>query len=476
MTIVAERIFTPADQGNFAALSGDFNPIHVDEVAARRTIVGAPLVHGVHLLCWALDSWVAAGNRTSAGLEHVTASFHRGVLPGERVRTCVLNDNDEFTLQIQRADRSPMTSIRGKFGSPVAYAEALPAMHPTECRVLDASQIAHAMGSVPLAYCATQSQRLFPHLSSAMPPIQMAALFATTLMVGMECPGLHSLYSGLDLSFSGPVLGKPCLNYRVSHAGRSGAVILRVDGPGFQGKVRALLRPTPRRQADARELSRLVDKNAFLNERAIVIGGSRGLGEVTAKLLAMGGADVTITYHRGKADAETVAAEINAAGGTCGVVQFDSNHPTPIALPEPPTSVYYFATPHISSDDTVPFSTERFADYCRYYATGFAETLRAVAPGGQTMDVFYPSTVFLDDGHVQLAEYRAAKAVGEEVCKQLAKHFPAWRVYAPRLPRMHTDQNNGIQPPEMEAPEIVMLRHLRKMKAGCPQLSACVSE
>jgi hypothetical protein len=38
-------------------------------------------------------------------------------------------------------------------------------------------------------------------------------------------------------------------------------------------------------------------------------------------------------------------------------------------------------------------------------------------------------------------------------------------MYAPRLPRMSTDQNNGLLPAEMEAPEIVVLRHLRAMKA-----------
>ena len=476
MVIISERTFTPADQKNFAAVSGDFNPIHVDEVAARRTIVGAPVVHGIHLVCWALDSWVATSNRASAALEHVTSSFHRGVLVGEVVRTCILNDKDEFTLQIQRADRSQMMSIRGKLGSPVLYPETLPPMRPTECRVLDASEIDHAMGSLPLAYCATDAKRLFPHLSAAMPPLQLAALFATTRLVGMECPGVHSLYAGLDLSFYPPIGGKPQMNFRVTHADPSGAVMMSVDGPGFQGKVRALLRPAPSRQAAAQELRRLVDKGVFSDQRAIVIGGSRGLGEVTAKLLAMGGADVTITYHRGKGDAEAVAAEITAAGGRCGVAPFDSKHPTPITLPQPPTSVYYFATPHISSANPTAFSTERFAEYCGYYAIGFAQTLHAVATRGQTMGVFYPSTVFLDDSPARMAEYCAAKAVGEEVCKQLAKHFPTWRFYAPRLPRMHTDQTNGILPPEMEASEIVMLRHLLQMKASCPPTAVCAGE
>ena len=52
------RRFQAADQDAFAHLSGDHNPLHVDPVAARRLIFGGPVVHGIHLLLWALDAFV----------------------------------------------------------------------------------------------------------------------------------------------------------------------------------------------------------------------------------------------------------------------------------------------------------------------------------------------------------------------------------------------------------------------------------
>ena len=42
-----KKRFSPTDQSTFAKLSGDYNPIHIDEVAARRLLFGAPVVHGV---------------------------------------------------------------------------------------------------------------------------------------------------------------------------------------------------------------------------------------------------------------------------------------------------------------------------------------------------------------------------------------------------------------------------------------------
>src|SRR6202050_3314195 len=57
---VAMRRFGMADQLSFAALSGDYNPMHVDALAARRTLAGAPVVHGMHAVLWALDALAGA--------------------------------------------------------------------------------------------------------------------------------------------------------------------------------------------------------------------------------------------------------------------------------------------------------------------------------------------------------------------------------------------------------------------------------
>ncbi len=46
-----------------------------------------------------------------------------------------------------------------------------------------------------------------------------------------------------------------------------------------------------------------VSANEFTGAAALVVGGSRGLGELTAKLLAAGGGRVTITYAYGEGDA-----------------------------------------------------------------------------------------------------------------------------------------------------------------------------
>ena len=47
-------IFTLKNQIKFAEISQDFNPIHINEVLARRYIFGEPVVHGINAMIFAI--------------------------------------------------------------------------------------------------------------------------------------------------------------------------------------------------------------------------------------------------------------------------------------------------------------------------------------------------------------------------------------------------------------------------------------
>lgn len=58
-------------------------------------------------------------------------------------------------------------------------------------------------------------------------------------------------------------------------------------------------------------------------KKALVTGGSRGIGRATAVLLAQAGCDVAINYVRKKEAAESVAAQIKDAGVECLIYKAD---------------------------------------------------------------------------------------------------------------------------------------------------------
>ncbi len=350
---MTQRVFTSDDQLAFAKLSGDFNPLHLDPVLARRLLFGRQVVHGLHALLWSLDYHLKSRTQPLE-LRTVKANFQAGIGVGQTVR-CMVTRQDEYRVTIQlETDSTPAAWIDITW-SPLRHHRTgtLPKMsaEPEKCRERSIEEVAAASGNVALYFNGDLAGGLFPNLSRVLPPMQLAALLATTRLVGMECPGHHSIYSSLDLAFFSDNAGVPNLNYHVTDCNKRLALVsMDVEAPGVKGQIKAFLRPKPQRQAAFTDVCRQVESEEFSAQRALIVGGSRGLGEVTAKLLAAGGAEVILTYYRGQQDAQRIVEEIVSHGANADCLPLNVLEPSPglpdrIANRSKPLYLYYFATP-----------------------------------------------------------------------------------------------------------------------------------
>ena len=80
----ATKTFSQDDQIAFARYSGDWNPIHVDPVYARRTQIGQQVVHGMHALLWALDVFASASIELKR-FRILKVDFHKPIYVDEPV-------------------------------------------------------------------------------------------------------------------------------------------------------------------------------------------------------------------------------------------------------------------------------------------------------------------------------------------------------------------------------------------------------
>jgi hypothetical protein len=468
---LSSRRFTFEDQLEFAQISGDWNPVHVDPIAARRTIYGDVVVHGIHALLWALECLTHLSSE-KRGLLHLNTKFKHQIRLGELI-CCklLLLDHKGFKLSLE-AKGKIVVQIDGSFCQTRYELDGLPkTLGRTECRDLKFEEITAASGSLPLFVDEDRFRRMFPSALSLLTLGQIAELLATTRLVGMVCPGLHSIYLGHNLHLHDERT-HICdeLYYEVTRSdSRFSMLWLNVTGPTLRGTLTVFARPRPQTQAAVEVVRGLVTQDEFIGSRALVIGGSRGLGEITAKIIAVGGGDVWITYSQGQEDAERVTREIQSAGLKCNCFRFDAIA-CPDILPEQlgsswtPNQLYYFATPPISLESTDWFLPERFDTYCRFYVTAFSATVRSVlALGAKNLSVFYPSTIFLEQFQEHTTEYCAAKAAGELLCRDLERLFPPLRAFAPRLKRMTTDQTAGLLPIVAEDSLLGMLGAIREM-------------
>jgi len=284
------------------------------------------------------------------------------------------------------------------------------------------------------------------------------------------------VFSELNLTFHDEVDGSFELTYEVAKSDkRFSMLLMEVAAPGMKGRVKAFVRPGPQEQDSFLSLSERVDRTEFAGQRAVVIGGSRGLGEVASKLLSAGGAEVRITYHLGAEDARRVVDEILAGGGSASSLSLDvldegQDWPGKLGNGWVPTHMYYFATPFIASAAKGTFSTPLFLRFCDYYVTGFLRSFEQLKKLG-LKNVFYPSSVFVDQVPSGMGEYAAAKMAGEVLCTFLEKHNRGIAIHKPRLPRMSTDQTASILPVNSQEPVPTMLKHLRHLRDSSHQTS-----
>lgn len=446
--------FTPERHAQFARASGDFNPIHMDPIAARRTQTGEPVVHGIHGLLAVLDSLLEMPT-----VRALRAEFRKPIYVGDAGSVEIIRrtDTDLRTRLVIEGTEVLVATIGFAAGPahhlPPGVREDFSRLNrPLETPL---ETLEGKSGRVALADSVASLAALFPSAAAHLDGRRVAALACSSYVVGMLAPGLHSLYRGLNLDLTSEPTD--ALEFAVTSVDtRFRIVRLAIEGGGIAGRVDTLSRPPPTPQASMTEIRALVAPGEFRGCCALVVGGSRGLGELTAKMVAAGGGSVLITYARGKDDADRVAAEIRAADGECEVVRFDVQNDAPDKLAERrPTHLYYFATPFIAG-------RKRPEEFVRYYVTAFrtlAEACWRLNPG---VRLFYPSSTFIDSPPPDMADYVQAKMAAESLCEALERDLGV-RILRPRLPRLRTDQTAGMMPGQLAEPVATMLPWVRQM-------------
>jgi NAD(P)-dependent dehydrogenase (short-subunit alcohol dehydrogenase family) len=446
--------FSSERQTEFARLSGDWNPMHMSSVAARRTQSGRPVVHGMHTVLRSLDVF-AASSPDLPFPSKLTVRFPAPVYLDDAIEIHRL-ESPAGQLRLQaRVDGTTAADLRmvlSAVGRPDSLSEQCPVDDQPLCRELSLGEMPGRSGTVHLATTLHESKTHFPHVAKWLGMERVGALLCLSRLIGMECPGLHSLFASFAIEF--PRESTPSsLQYHVASADQHFRLLkIEVHGLGVRGSVEAFARYPPITQPPISELAALVKHNEFASQTALIVGGSRGLGELTAKLIAAGGGRPIITYAVGRDDAERIAAEIKKWGADCDVLNYDvrsSASPQLNSLARPSSHLYYYATSQIFGRRTREFDSSILNEFLDFYVRGFYEVCAALKESSkQPVSVFYPSSVAVEERPRNMTEYAMAKAAAEVLCADLNRSWPSIHITTARLPRLLTDQTSTVAPIE----------------------------
>jgi hypothetical protein len=190
----------------------------------------------------------------------------------------------------------------------------------------------------------------------------------------------------------------------------------------------------------------------------VIIGGSRGLGALVAKYLAVGGATLFITSRAMTDEVETITRELHSINAVFRYMSLDVLCPSDDQLAAicnfRPTHLYYFATPHIFSPQRGGFNWDSYDNFNSIYIKGLHRILRELEQ--QPLKVFAPSTIFINELNIEYGEYIVSKVSMEYYFRWLCHAKPQFKFYMPRLPKIQTDQTTSFLRNEFTDNEFIL--------------------
>lgn len=482
-TLIGARSFDAADQENFARLSLDRNPMHMDPVAARRMLTGHAVVHGMHVVLCALD---LLAKQVSLSFELMTCTFDNAVNVGDHVDFFLdQTDEDEWRMDARvngllSASVKLRRRLEGAANNRLEPQADLPRcsdVSPNDVTGLHVPLDIPPTEQVGRTYVinpqAPYGAHPFPRICEQLGQERVGALCSLSYFVGMVCPGLNSIFGSLQVNLTHPASSSSSMLFHVRKFDERMRIFeVAFVGP-VSGTLRAFSRPPPHTQPSFHELLTKVTRGEFDKTSSLVIGGSRGLGELTAKCIAAGGGSVAITYATGGTDADRVCAEINEHARTLArSVKWDAASESfeSLDLDWPALdAVYYYATPRIYRKKANVYDPELFAEFCAFYVNTFFKMCAFLEsiPTTKPVRIFLPSTVFTEERPKGMTEYAMAKAAAELLAQDMNRTFRRARVYCERLPRMDTDQTLSLLKSTTSPALATILGVIRSVQGRC---------
>jgi hypothetical protein len=466
-----KRKFSIDDGQFFAECSGDYNPIHIDPIISRRLMFGQPIVHGLHLVLWALDLWYADKN-LNIELVSLFVSFPRPVFLEKTTVYKLVKDND--VESIIEVSQSNIICVKIKIKTKQYQRNySVKKIHgyiddhiPKELpKHLKFDELKDASGILFQYLKEDNFSEVFPNIFNNLSKHYIATLLSSTRLIGMNCPGLNSLISSLDFSFKSNNSQENNLEYKVSKVDdRFNMVFIDLSTANFEGEIRAFMRPSLVNQLSFTDVIAHVKPDEFSGQKVLVVGGSRGLGEITTKILVAGGASVRFTYNGGLADAEKVQNEINSVNRYVEKIKLDvldkDSYTSILGDDWVPTHCYYFPTPFIFSGVKGSFSESLFEQFNSVYVSSFIKLVTFLRQKG-TLNYFYPSTLALDEMPENMVEYTISKYAAQKACEILKIYDKSINIQSYKFPRMKTDQTVSLLPVENHDPFEYTLSFIR---------------
>ena len=353
-----EKIFSISEQYSFSSISGDYNPLHIDKKFSRRSLFGEPVVHGINSLMWCLDSLMK--QYPDKGIKKIETWFLQPILLDKPIIASFALDSSKNIRVTITSEAEVLAIFEISLCNKISLVSksSIPKIPPPKlpCEEINLTKLNYNKKKLNIFYPEENIITLYPNLLNPDLSGVFAVIISASKLVGMECPGLNSLFTRFSIDFV-DIPHEDHYHYKIDNFNkRFGLFRLKLLSNSFSGSIEAFVRPKTFPSTNFSEVKKLVSPNEFKEKFSLIIGGSRGLGETTSKIISAGGGRTFLTYHQGEDDVKKVVEQIRKHGHKSDFYKFDINNQE-INLPdEDITDIFYFASPRIRANNSSVFN------------------------------------------------------------------------------------------------------------------------
>ena len=415
-------------QGDFSKLSGDYNPIHLDQEYAYNSIFGQNIAFGVLVLLFPISLASDLSQFRHADISGLDITFSKPALLNVPVVMHV-KDSTDTTLKTDKMEKFSISLFQkdllimkgfltikerdsGELTRTLFADECYPVLTPDE-QISDFNKI---QGNFVPRFSAELATNLFGNkLLSMFGEKQIIDILSLSKIVGMHSPGKNSIFSAIYLASAKHESAFNSIRYKCSdHDERFHLIKTEFFGTELEGYTKAFVRPHRTALLSMKEATETVRKKEFSEQRALVIGGSKGLGAATVNLLLAGGAEVMASYRYSKKNIKEFQIEqLTASDNSLIDIYFDvtdKNNSFEEILDFKPTHIYYFATPKIFQQNKEVFSSQRLNLFNDLYVYKFLNFV-SIFCKSTTLKFFHPSSIAVSEKNFPELEYKLCTKV-----------------------------------------------------------------
>ena len=433
-------------QLNFIKISADKNPIHLIEKNLSKLNLEGTVVHGMNVVLKSLDILTKEKIINPSQICQIKCKFAKMIFLDNIIKINFKFENKK-KISISIFSKSVICINLELFLNYKSFTEenielrnqkinSFPKKNTTKSKKKEIK-----INHVPLI---KQIKKNYPYLSKDLNNKIISSLIMMSTSVGMYWPGKNSLFVGFDIFLK--KIKKKNINLKISKTDkRTGYSIINYKSYNCIGKIFTFFTEERAQQPSLTYLSKKIPKKALIKHKALIIGGSRGLGELTAKIIATSGGSVTITYNNNQALAKNLLNIFKKKRLKLNLKNFKINNNGNFDHKSIKNNnyncLYYFATPIIYRQKNSKFDNKIFNDFNNIYCKALVKIIKVLKI--KDLIIFYPSTIYNFKNNKNFSEYILAKRNGVRKLKIMEKKYKIIPIIK-KLPPFKTDQNNTI--------------------------------